>query len=296
MVKKISVLPSYSLIRKERGLLLLKEVYKDLLLRYGVEEIETLIEKNREASTFVVGRTIHPSIPIQGGRRMIVRKYTHGGLLRALSRDLYLFGSRPFQELAITEEIRSCGLPTIEPIGAIRQAVFPFFYKGYFLSLEIPHAVDLLHYLQSTLTPSLQDILARRRILRSIALLLKQFHESGFLHSDLQLRNILISEGRPLLIDFDRSYRKKRLTAQDKIQNLLRLHRSAEKWQRLGLPITRTDRWRFFLIYAGEDKLLHEAMRKALRVYSIRSFFHRLGWAFEGIIRRAKRAEGDREN
>jgi len=30
---------------------------------------------------------------------------------------------------------------------------------------------------------------------------------------------------------------------------------------------------------------IREAMKKVLRYYSIRSFFYRLGWAFEKIVR-----------
>jgi len=66
--------------------------------------------------------------------------------------------------------------------------------------------------------------------------------------------------------------------------NLLRLNRSVEKWKRSGLPITRTDRWRFFLAYAGEDKKIREAMENTLRTYSLRFLFHRLGWAVEKIL------------
>jgi hypothetical protein len=68
------------------------------------------------------------------------------------------------------------------------------------------------------------------------------------------------------------------------IKNLLRLNRSVEKWKRSGLPITRTDRWRFFLTYAGEDKKIREAMEKTLRTYSLRLLLHRLGWTVEKIV------------
>jgi hypothetical protein len=68
------------------------------------------------------------------------------------------------------------------------------------------------------------------------------------------------------------------------MKNLLRLNRSVEKWKRFGLPITRIDRWRFFLAYAGDDKRIREAMERALRTYSLRLLFYRLGWAVEKIV------------
>jgi hypothetical protein len=69
------------------------------------------------------------------------------------------------------------------------------------------------------------------------------------------------------------------------MKNILRLNRSVEKWRHLGLPITRTDRWRFFLAYSGGDAKIREAMQKALRSFSLRSFFYRCGWALEDIVR-----------
>jgi hypothetical protein len=57
-----------------------------------------------------------------------------------------------------------------------------------------------------------------------------------------------------------------------------------EKWRRLGLPITRTDRWRFFLAYAGDDVKIREAMKKKLQTYSIRYLFYRCSWAIEKIV------------
>jgi hypothetical protein len=68
------------------------------------------------------------------------------------------------------------------------------------------------------------------------------------------------------------------------MKNLLRLNRSVEKWKRLGLPIMRTDRWRFFLAYAGEDVMIRKAMRVALRSYSFRHFLYRMGWALQKIL------------
>src|SRR4030042_5385007 len=105
MRKNIPVPPSFRLVKKGRMNLLIKEEYRNALLDQGIEDIDIFIRKHAKDSHFLKGREAHPSIPVQG-RRIIFRKYSHGGLFRAFSRDLYLFGSRPFQELALTEEIR----------------------------------------------------------------------------------------------------------------------------------------------------------------------------------------------
>jgi len=282
MFNNISIPPSYSLIKKGKVSLLLKDNFKDFLLQEGIEDIKNFLRKRLQTTSYLSGRTPHPSIPIKDGKRMVIRQYSHGGLLRGFTRNLYLFGSRPFRELALTEEILSCDIPTIQPIGAIHQIIFTPFYKAYFLSIEMPDAKDLIQYFQDLGPfPSGENLLYKRKAIRSAGLLLKQFHQEGFFHGDLQLKNILITGDQLFLIDFDRSYRKSVLPVMKRMKNLLRLDRSVEKWKRFGLPITRTDCWRFFLAYAGEDREIQEAMKKAIRTYSIRYLFYRIGWMLE---------------
>jgi len=285
MFKNVQIPTSFSLIEKGKISLLLREEYKNFLLKQGIENLKTFLKKARQASHYLEGRTPHPSIPLENGKSMVLRQYSHGGLLRTLTGNLYLFGARSFQELALTEEIRSCGIPTILPIGAIsHRTLFPF-YQAYFLSLEVPRAMDLTQYLREIgPNPSRENLLLKRKTIRCAGLLIRQFHQAGFFHGDLQLKNILVAGDQLLLIDFDRSYRKPALSLHERMKNLLRLNRSVEKWKRLGVPITRTDHLRFFLAYAGGDKKIGEAMKRALRTYSLRFFFYRLGWSLERVL------------
>ncbi|OGP87553.1 MAG: hypothetical protein A2156_15105 [Deltaproteobacteria bacterium RBG_16_48_10] len=293
MLNPILTPPSYSLIKKDRVSLLLKETYRDLLLQQGIEDFETFLKRYGQISPHLKGRTLHFLVPLRDGRNMVIRRYSHGGWFRFFTRDLYLSGSRSFQELCLTEEVQSSGIPTLQTVGAIRASVFPFFYKAYLLSLEIPNAEDSTRYLLKTIShPVRECLIEKRKMIHSAAILVKQFHQAGFFHRDLQLKNILIAEGKPLLIDFDRSYRKKVLTLRERTDNLLRLDRSVEKWKRLGLPLTRTDRWRFFLAYSQSDPSMREALKEALRTYSIHSFFHRCVWS----LQRGSRIRGVKES
>ena len=280
MFKNIPIPASFTMLKKGNVFLLLREDYRDFLLQQGIDEIETYLAKHRETASYLRGRTIHPSIPLKGGERMVLRHYSHGGLLRFFTRDLYLFGSRSFQELALTEEIRSSGIGTVQPVGAMHRCFLTPFYRAYLMSLEIPGAKDMVHYLQDIgPQPAGETLVAKRKIIRSAGFLLRKFHQAGFFHADLQLKNLLVTDGKVLLIDFDRSYRKPSLSTGERVKNLLRLDRSVDKWKRYGLPVSLRDRWRFFLAYAEDDKEIRETLRRALRTYSIRSFFHRLRWS-----------------
>lgn len=275
MLKKIPIPFSFSLVKKGRVYLLLDNDYKDYLLEEGIEDLKSFLKRYQQTTNYLNGRTPHPSVLIKDGKRMVIRQYSHGGVFRNLTGNLYLCGSRSFRELTLTEEIRSSGIPTIKPIGAIHRIVFPPFYQAHLLSLEIPNAMNLVQYLQkiSSLL-SRENLLLKRKLIRSAGLLLRQFHQAGFFHRDLQLKNILIAEDQPLLIDFDRSFKKPSLSVRERIKNLLRLNRSVEKWRRRGLSITRTDRLRFFLAYAGEDLEIRKTLRRILRTYSLRSLFY----------------------
>ncbi len=286
MLKHISIPPFFSLIRKGKVFALLKDGYRDVLLKQGIDDLKTFLKKNSQTSLFHEGRTPHASIPLENGKRMVLRQYSHGGLMRTITGNLYLFGGRSFRELAITEEIRSCGIPTIEPIGAIHQVTdFPPFYRAYLLTLEVPGALNAIQYLEKMGgSPSRETLRHKRKMIGHSGLLLRQFHQTGFFHQDLQMKNILVVGDRILIIDFDRSYRKRILSTEERIKNLLRFNRSAEKWKRLGLPITWTDRWRFFIAYAGDDKEIRAAMRRALRAYSLRFLLYRFGWAIEKMV------------
>jgi tRNA A-37 threonylcarbamoyl transferase component Bud32 len=282
MFKNIHIPPSYAPIKRGKAFLILKERYRDHLLQQGIEDIEKFLQRHQQTSEYLHGRALHPVVPLRDRERMVVRQYLHGGFFRGVTRDLYLFGARSIRELSLTEKIFSSGIATFQPIGAIHRSTLLFFYKAYFLSLEIPEAKDLIQYLQEIgRPPSREALLHKRRTIRSVGMLLRQFHEAGFFHGDLQLKNILVSEEKPFLIDFDHSYQRGILTAPEKRKNLLRLNRSVEKWKRLGLPISRTDRLRFFKAYAGEDNEIWKVMGKALRTYALRLLLYRLGWALQ---------------
>jgi 3-deoxy-D-manno-octulosonic acid kinase len=285
---KTFVVPrSFSLIKKGKTYLVLKDNYKDVLLQEGIEDIEGFLEKNQRGTRYLEGRTSHPSVSLADGNRIVFRHYTHGGLLRAILGDRYLFGSRSFQELALTEEVRSCGIPTIQPVGAIHRSTLPPFYHAYLFSLEIPHAKNLIQYFQESASHPIPEYLSqKRKFIRMAAHLLREFHQAGFFHGDLQLKNILVAEDQVFMIDFDRSYRKPSLTLKEKMRNLLRLNRSVEKWKHRGLPVTRTDRWRFFLAYAGGDEEIRQAMERAMRSYWMRLLLHRVGWRLQKLVGR----------
>src|SRR5512139_1235888 len=105
MFRGIPIPPGFSLIQKGKVFLLIRETYKDYLFQQGIEDLQSFLRRNQGTTRYWIGRTPHPSVPIEGAGRMVIRFYSHGGLLQAFSRGIYLLGSRSFRELVLTEEV-----------------------------------------------------------------------------------------------------------------------------------------------------------------------------------------------
>jgi hypothetical protein len=85
MLKNIAISPFFSLIKKGKAFLLLKDGHRDVLVKQGIDDLRTFLNKGGEISYCHRGRTSHPSIPLEDGKRMVLRRYSHGGLLRAIT-------------------------------------------------------------------------------------------------------------------------------------------------------------------------------------------------------------------
>lgn len=152
------------------------------------------------------GRARLRSLRLGSGDTALIRTYRHGGLLRHWSGGIFCsWPPRPFRELAITEEIRRRGIPTVETYGAcIRQIGGPF-YRGWLVTREITGAEDLWQAFKS----GLAEELGIEPILRAVAATLRALHREGVYHTDLNLKNILVAreQGRAkgYIIDFDKA-------------------------------------------------------------------------------------------
>lgn len=152
------------------------------------------------------GRERLRSLYLGNGDRALIRTYRHGGLLRHCSGGIFCsWPPRPFRELAITEEIRRRGIPTVETYGACVEQVWGPFYRGWLVTRELTDAQDLWQAFKSGLVQEL----GIEPILRAVADSLRALHRQGVYHSDLNLKNILISRERGCvkgyIIDFDKA-------------------------------------------------------------------------------------------
>ncbi|WP_417445767.1 3-deoxy-D-manno-octulosonic acid kinase [Kangiella sp.] len=160
----------------------------------------------------------------QQDQQFVLRKYFRGGILSKWVEDSYFFiglkRTRAYRELALLRKMRKKGLPVPDPV-ALMVEKNGFTYRASIIIGLIKNTQDLFHIL-------------RQRSLsadewKAVGMLIKQFHDKGVYHSDLNIHNIMLDDqGQFWLIDFD----KGRLIANNRAKletNLARLQRSLRK-------------------------------------------------------------------
>ena len=168
------------------------------------------------------------------GGKAILRRCRRGGLIRHVLCDTYLFSNRPLREFVVHNYLYENGFAVPEPMGVCWERR-GFGFRGAIATREVDQAENLLEYLEHA--PDEPDFTLERT-----GRLIREMHDLGVFHADLQVRNILVAPAHPYIIDFDRARRRRRLSKMARARNLLRLRRSFSKNflpLRLFAPIAR---------------------------------------------------------
>lgn len=148
-------------------------------------------------TTYFVATETKSQTPIE----MVLRHYYRGGLVAKLTKDSFVYtgaqNTRAVRELNLLKTMLDLGLPVPKPIAAMVSKSSGVFCKNDILIERVAGAKDLFHYL---LTQPLNNELWQK-----VGATIKQFHQAGVFHSDLNIHNILIDDQQKIwLIDFDR--------------------------------------------------------------------------------------------
>ncbi|MCR5084510.1 MAG: 3-deoxy-D-manno-octulosonic acid kinase [Succinivibrionaceae bacterium] len=162
------------------------------------------------------------------GHDLALRHCRRGGLWGRLMGDRYWrwgAGSRrAFAEFSLLLDLRGLGLPVPEPYLAREEASGPFLRQDLVVG-RLVGARDLAHLLaERPLARGEWELLGRT---------LGRFFACGVVHTDLNLRNVLLRGDEAFLIDFDKCRRERSLGAAQVEAMLSRLRRSFLKERRL---------------------------------------------------------------
>jgi hypothetical protein len=225
--------------------------------------------------------------------RFVVRRFSHGGLMRWFTGVRYHDPERPFRELILAASLRRAGIPTPQVVAARARMAFG---GGWYLDIvtrRVAEAIDLGYILGQVRAGQLEPDVCRR-LLRSTGTLVRRLHRHGCLHADLTPSNILVerstleeSEPRLWVIDLDQSRHLDDLTLGDRHANLRRLYRyTVRRERRFGRALRLTDFMRFLVAYEPDRHRRATTWRAIAAAHKRNWLFHSLGWLFEGWFAR----------
>ncbi|MCC6763541.1 MAG: hypothetical protein IT293_02665 [Deltaproteobacteria bacterium] len=192
-------------------------------------------------------------MPLAGGRgavwaveltdheRGVLRWYRRGGAIRHLVYDRY-FGwtPRPIRELAVTHAVIERGVPAPEVLAARVDRLPWGWYRGAIVTREVRDAATFADVLRRIHAPE-----ERARVLAAVGRAVRELHDRGVHHRDLNANNILVREHGAAIdvsfIDFDRAEVLRAVAGGTRARELRRLARSLRKLARGGMTLAEGD-------------------------------------------------------
>lgn len=129
---------------------------------------------------------------------LVLRHYRRGGLVARFVESSYVYRSeekvRSFAEFRLLARLVQLGFPVPRPVAAWYRKTSPKQYRAAII-IERIEAAKPLADLIDTLSPGGWEVLGQ---------VIKNFHDAGVRHADLNCFNVLVSQGNFYLIDFDK--------------------------------------------------------------------------------------------
>jgi 3-deoxy-D-manno-octulosonic acid kinase len=228
----------------------------------------------------------------------LVRTFHHGGLLRWLSGARFSEPRRPFEELLLSHGLIERGVRTPRIVAARARRV-GLWWELCVVTERVGDATDIGRWIAET-RRGLRSRAGLRVVARAFGELVRQLHDIGFEHADLQPNNVLVEEplpedGEPRLwvLDLDRSRWVGGGEGIAREKNLGRLVRFVERREReRGRCLGWGDRMRFLRGYEAEREVRHRLWRE-LGGSGGGGLRHHLGWRMESLFGGEDPREGE---
>lgn len=212
---------------------------------------------------------------------LLLRRFTHGGLLRAFTGERYRDPRRPFVELRLAHALRERGLEAPQIVGARACKEKGGGYRLDVLSLRVEGARDL-ESLRRACPPNLRSLAQRT------GSFVRRMHEAGLYHADLTLKNLLVRGDDWIVLDLDRSELiDEPLAREARVRNLERLLRFVLRGEARGpRALAKRDYLAFLKGYEPKRFERRRLRKDLLQARHKRILWHRLGWGVERILGR----------
>lgn len=240
------------------------------------------------------------------GAWVVVRRFTHGGILGGILPEITFGRRRILRELQVVNWAREHEVPTPRIVATSLQSWFGPLYRAHVITEEVPGACNMTEFFLRL--PSLSDeqaVAYKRAAMEAVGKAIASMHAAGILHGDLHLRNVLVRimsdasdrsatsdpstelgagrSDRPrvcargYLLDFDRARIVRNITRSQRLANLRRLMRSVWKVQPARNQFALRDAVLFLRAYLGTSD--RGEIERWVRDLSRVPWLHRLWWA-----------------
>jgi hypothetical protein len=260
--------PGFDLLREGERMALLAGSLSEALREAGLFRAEELTRGLPR------GRAARLSLP---SAEAVIRPYRRGGLL-GRGRRSYPSPRRFLAELEATLEARRRGIPVPEPFGFVA-CPGRCGWRGWAAFRAVPGGRDLRERLAAC-----PDAEAAEGRLRLVLATVREAHDRGLAHADLNAGNVLLDEEDPprvFLIDLDRARLGPPRGAPGRFREIARLDRSIEKIFGESL-LERSARDRLLVGYGEGRPELERAIRRRLPAHRRALRRHRLLWRWLG--------------
>lgn len=235
----------------------------------------------------LVGRKPLFELPTSQGD-FVVRRFSHGGLLRFATGERFLDPDRPFRELALAHDLRAAGVPTPEVVAARARRASGFGWQLDLVSCRIEGTSDLGALLGAARRGEI-DPRSLRCAWEPFGELVAALHARGVLHADLTPNNVLVdraslarSEPKLYVLDLDRARVVDAVGDDERRANLRRLYRFvARREERDGGALSRSDYARFLRGMRLPRGAWKDDWRAVLDAHARKERWHKAGWKLE---------------
>ena len=172
-----------------------------------------------------------------GGEKYIIKWFRRNSVLTGIKN--LLRRSPAMRSWIFGQSLRDRGLPTARPLAVLQRFRGGFPREGFLIFKYIAGAVEL----PGAVARASAD--ERKQLAEDLGRLVRDVHDKGVSHGDLKAPNILIADGRPVLVDLVGIRLGLRVPFRERVRNLARLNASFFR-----SPLVRnSDRLRFLRAY-----------------------------------------------
>jgi tRNA A-37 threonylcarbamoyl transferase component Bud32 len=197
-------------------------------------------------------------------RGVVVKGYKIGGWTRRL--ESLVRRSRPVAAWVAGNGLLLRGFAAAEPYGLVLRRVGPFSSEAYLVMEDLgeERRADLVVLHRYARTLATAEIAEKRALVLEAARFVRALHAAGVYHADLKAVNLFVRERRgtaPEIVcaDYDRVVFDRPVSERRRIKNLAQLSAS------VAVCVSRSDRLRFLLEYAGDDVALRARWKEWFR-------------------------------